>query len=147
MVNYPRNYYEVLGLSPKATAEEIRNAYIKLAKLHHPDHNIDNTNDRRMIELNQIYEVLSNPIRKQEYDARFKPEQTYDFTKVRTNTTPVPQQKRKVIRYKDSTSHRFKNILLGILWTFTAYLCLYFIVNIIALFITLPTRLLSWFPA
>jgi DnaJ-class molecular chaperone len=146
MVDHLKNYYELFGLTPEASPEDIRKAYIQLAKQFHPDHNINNTDDRRMIELNQIYEVLSNPIKKQEYDARFTPTKTYDFTKVRESNIPKQQQKKRVIKQKRPVSTYFKTMLSVILWIGIFYLALYFIINIIAMYIDLPTWLVRFFP-
>jgi curved DNA-binding protein CbpA len=145
MVEHLKNYYEILGLSPEASPEDIHKTYIKLAKQYHPDHN-DNSDDRRMIELNQIYEVLSNPIKKQEYDARFKPTTTYDFSKARESNIPNRQQKERVVKQKGSFLKQFKTVLPVILWVGIAYLALYFIINIIAMYINLPAWLVVFFP-
>jgi curved DNA-binding protein CbpA len=145
MVEHLKNYYEILGLTPEASPEDIHKTYIKLAKKYHPDHN-DNLDDRRMIELNQIYEVLSSPNKKQEYDARFKPATTYDFSKVRESNIPNRQQKERVVKPKSSFSKHLKNALPVILWVGIAYLALYFIINIIAMYINLPAWLVAFFP-
>jgi curved DNA-binding protein CbpA len=76
-----KTYYEILGITPKADFKVMRQAYINLARRYHPDHN-NNTDTSRMVELNKIYEVLSNPTKKKEYDQRFIQEQVYDFTRI-----------------------------------------------------------------
>lgn len=62
----PRAKYTALGLEPTATAEEIRRAYRRLALEHHPDKGGD---AERMMEVQQAYETLSDPQRRQLYDA------------------------------------------------------------------------------
>ncbi|MBI2085858.1 DnaJ domain-containing protein [Candidatus Daviesbacteria bacterium] len=63
-----RDYYEILGITKNASAEEIKSAYRKLARKHHPD--IDKTAgaDTRFKELGEAYQVLSDPQKKQSYD-------------------------------------------------------------------------------
>ena len=64
-----RDYYEVLGASHTATAEDIKKRYRKLAHKHHPDVNPgDKTAEERFKELNEAYEVLSDPEKRQRYD-------------------------------------------------------------------------------
>jgi DnaJ-class molecular chaperone len=64
-----RDYYEVLGAPRTATAEEIKKRYRKLAHKHHPDVNPgDKTAEDRFKELNEAYEVLSDPEKRQRYD-------------------------------------------------------------------------------
>ncbi|WP_297336012.1 molecular chaperone DnaJ [Algoriphagus sp.] len=64
-----RDYYEVLGVSKSASAEEIKKAYRKLAIQYHPDKNPDNPEaEEKFKEAAEAYEVLSNSEKRQRYD-------------------------------------------------------------------------------
>jgi DnaJ-class molecular chaperone len=64
-----RDYYEVLGIASSASAEEIREAYHKLAFKYHPDRNQKGEEaHKKMQELNEAYAILSDPIKRREYD-------------------------------------------------------------------------------
>ncbi|MBR1497395.1 MAG: molecular chaperone DnaJ [Oscillospiraceae bacterium] len=64
-----RDYYEVLGLSKGAGDDDIKKAYRKLAKQYHPDlHPGDKAAEEKFKELNEAYEVLSDPDKKAKYD-------------------------------------------------------------------------------
>jgi molecular chaperone DnaJ len=64
-----RDYYEVLGLSREASETEIKKAYRRLARDHHPDANPGDTGaEERFKELTEAYEVLSNPQARRAYD-------------------------------------------------------------------------------
>jgi molecular chaperone DnaJ len=63
-----RDYYEVLGIDRNATNEEIKRAFRKLAFKYHPDHNHDDTAGERFKEVNEAYEVLSDPEKRAAYD-------------------------------------------------------------------------------
>ena len=64
-----RDYYEVLGIAPIASAEEIRGAYHKLAFKYHPDRNHKGEKVlKKMQEINEAYAILSDPIKRREYD-------------------------------------------------------------------------------
>lgn len=64
-----RDYYEVLGVSKSATADELKKAYRKLAIKYHPDKNPDNKEaEEKFKEAAEAYDVLSNPEKRQRYD-------------------------------------------------------------------------------
>jgi len=63
-----QTYYEILGVAPDATPEEIRAAYRVLVKQYHPDVNHDPNAGERFIAIQQAYETLSDPDARARYD-------------------------------------------------------------------------------
>ncbi|MBT1070663.1 DnaJ C-terminal domain-containing protein [Pelotalea chapellei] len=63
------DYYKALGLDKKATPEEIKKAFRKLAVKYHPDRNPgDKSAEDKFKEINEAYAVLSDPKKKEQYD-------------------------------------------------------------------------------
>jgi molecular chaperone DnaJ len=68
------DYYEVLGVDRKARPQEIKRAYRKLARQHHPDLNPgDRRAEERFKRLTEAYEVLSDPQKRRAYDQQADP--------------------------------------------------------------------------
>lgn len=63
-----RDLYTILGVSHDATEEEIKKAYRRLAREHHPDVSGDPESDDRFKEVAAAYEILSDPAKRRQYD-------------------------------------------------------------------------------
>lgn len=93
-----KNYYEILGVSMKAVPDEITAAKNTLAKQYHPDANMKNGIDTtaKMQEILEAYLILSDPVKRAEYDrdisGRKSVMQTFDLHNMEEtddNTAPV----------------------------------------------------------
>jgi DnaJ-class molecular chaperone len=68
MTRRAHNYYELLGVSPDASPQEIQSAYRRLARRYHPDLNAGGDAGARFNELSDAYEVLHDPAQRARYD-------------------------------------------------------------------------------
>src|SRR5207247_11280696 len=68
MASNKRDYYEVLGVSRSASEDELKKAFRRLAKQYHPDANKEQGAEALFIEVNEAYEVLSDPQKRAAYD-------------------------------------------------------------------------------
>ena len=62
------DYYEILGVDKKANQKEIKSAYRRLALKWHPDKNKSAEAEKKFKQINQAFEVLSDPDKRQQYD-------------------------------------------------------------------------------
>jgi len=63
------DYYDILGIEKGASADEIKKAFRRLARKHHPDLNPGDKNaEKKFKEINEAYEVLGDPKKRAEYD-------------------------------------------------------------------------------
>ncbi len=94
-----RDFYEVLGVSRNASADEIQRAYRKLARAYHPDVNKDPEAEERFKDVSEAYDVLSDPDDRKRYDMfghdfRHVPEGVDPATWARSQGGPSPGARR-----------------------------------------------------
>ncbi len=103
-----RDYYEVLGLQRGASADEVKAAYRRLAKEHHPDRNPDNRAEaeEKFKELSEAYEVLADAGKRRMYD-------TYGHEGVSRQFGPGGFDFRRDFTHVDDISDLFGDLLQG----------------------------------
>ena len=117
------DHYETLGVSPEATGEQIRSAFRKVAREHHPDVSVSEDSKEKFIAANDAYEVLSDVERKRAYDAARSHQRQINERehRVRQQRTSGPQSRAAQAEQQRATSadairltmllnsHRFKD--------------------------------------
>ncbi len=68
-IDMDKNYYELLGVSPDASLKEIKRAYRRAVRRHHPDIGTEECDEGRFKEIQEAYRVLANSASRGEYDA------------------------------------------------------------------------------
>ncbi|MFA6492748.1 MAG: DnaJ domain-containing protein [Patescibacteria group bacterium] len=63
-----KDYYKILGVLKNASQDEIKKSYRKLAHQYHPDKNKDHADGERFKEINEAYQILSDPKKRTQYD-------------------------------------------------------------------------------
>lgn len=98
------NHYDVLGITPNATQNDIKSAYYKLSKVYHPDKSSDETSAKKFRAITEAYEVLGNVKLKKMYDkgllgARLK-------SKVTSTYEPEPEPTDPTLKFYKSHTYR-----------------------------------------
>ena len=66
------NYYDVLGVSQDADETDVKKAFRKLSLQYHPDRNQDEDTTGKFQEINEAFETLSNPEKRNQHDMELK---------------------------------------------------------------------------
>jgi uncharacterized membrane protein YqgA involved in biofilm formation len=69
----PKTYYEILGVAKDATPDQVRRAYRRVVLKHHPDRSSDPGSVEILHQANRAFEVLSDPVRRRQYDRELNP--------------------------------------------------------------------------
>jgi len=85
------DYYKVLGISYGASSSRIKLRYRELSKEHHPD---KGGSQLRMAQINQAYQVLSNPINRARYDAQLRRQKLSSPPARQSTPWPAPRPQR-----------------------------------------------------
>jgi len=120
-----RNYYEILGIPEESGQREIKAAFKRLAMRYHPDkHAGDRDMEERFKEVNMAYQVLSDPVKKANYDYRLKYSiPTYEAPPPPVYTPPRPPFTRTQFK-REFTQEDLRKNARATLWAFGLSLAL-----------------------
>ena len=114
------NYYDIFGISPTASSEDINAAHKALAKLYHPDINSSKDAHEKMTQLNKANEVLSDNTKRRDYDNYLKSTQRRERNRDRSTQSAKPNTSRgmrdtderagKAELLRKKTEARLKNV-------------------------------------
>lgn len=115
------NYYEILGVEKNASLKQIKQAYISLLKMYHPDVYSGDKSfaEKRTAEITMAYSVLRNYVQRKNYDEKLAKEQAfnnnqtakkYPFTSMNTasKTYKQKQEKQKEDNFKNQNQNKNK---------------------------------------
>lgn len=86
-----RNYYEVIGVTPTATTDDIKKKYRELARQFHPDVVKDKTLGQKVFtQINQAYRVLADPERRSQYDTTLLTDKVRNGTSMSVSAPAAP---------------------------------------------------------
>ncbi|XP_063628829.1 dnaJ homolog subfamily C member 30, mitochondrial-like [Cydia splendana] len=97
------NHYEVLGVTPRSTQNDIKSAYYKLSKLYHPDKSSDDASAKKFRAISEAYEVLGNVKLKKMYDKGLL---TRESPHSHTDYRPEPEPTDPTLKFYKSRASR-----------------------------------------
>ena len=103
-----KDYYQILGVPKNSDDKEIKQAYRRLARKHHPDVNPDKKGQEKFKEINEAYQVLSDPAKRKKYDTLGANWQQYEQYQRGGGAGPFQYG-----QYRSVTPEEFENIFGG----------------------------------
>jgi hypothetical protein len=112
-----QDFYEVLGISHRATSAEIRSAYRKLARKHHPDISASSDANAQFARINEAYHVLIDPRRRAAYDRGDYVDSVRTFYARAAEVAAIQKEFDKMFdeilaHERQESAHRFEAVLL-----------------------------------
>jgi curved DNA-binding protein CbpA len=80
-----KDYYEILQIHPAAEPEVVKAAYERLSHKYHPDHYREHNATRIMTNINEAYEIISNPQKRMRYNEKYQ-----EIMRPKTTSNPIP---------------------------------------------------------
>ena len=106
-MNQKETYYDILQIAKNASPEVIRFVYQKLAQKYHPDRNGGSPESQgKMKQINEAYKVLSDPIKRREYDQLIKEQERVNGNNL-NNTYSYTSNNDGIVKYNQSARENF----------------------------------------
>ena len=109
-----KNYYDILEISKLASPEVVEKAYKTLVKKHHPDLQSDNSKqnaENKMKDLNEAYEVISNPEKRAQYDKKLSQYETKQINTIHNKPqTSMSNQPSNTNSYQSGSQNNYDNL-------------------------------------
>lgn len=96
-----KNYYEILEININASDEVIKSAYRALVKKYHPDNSNDTSKDKELFEINEAYEILSDPEKRKEYDYTLMRSRGQNYSGYSSNDDTYSDEENSVFDYEE----------------------------------------------
>ncbi len=100
------NYYEILGITKEATIDDVKTIHKKLARIYHPDASNSNFTETHMKKINTAFDVLSDPMKRAEYDNELLEESMYEFQQDDNSYSTTQETQQDEYTYAQSSFHQ-----------------------------------------
>lgn len=125
-----KNYYEILQIKNFATDREIKKAFRQLAIKYHPDKNKGRKDyEERFKEIASAYEILSDPIKKRDFDFRFSQQNLNDTRQETSRPTTKTESKRPTEPKNNSKEKEEKSLKVPLFWILAIIIFIIYLIS------------------